>query len=370
MSKSDNNMWTFGGISGRAILVAVVVLLVLSYLSVVINPAKAWYFSIFGLLFFPLLLLDIILMIWALHHRSRSSLLAAAALIPAFFFLGEMVRLPSNNRPVEVADGVNTLRVVSYNVGRFNQDSDKDFEGTWADCADSIMNFLKAQDADIICLQEVALPAANASESWLAEELGGYHAEYFFYGQNKKYGNVTLSRLETRNKGMIEFENSRNLALFTDYEVGDGLFRVYNCHFQSYNISVSGVLSALSGKGKDDGQEVLKDTAYKVKRGITRRPKQVNQVFDHILSSPVEAMVCGDFNDTPMSYTYRKLSRKRSDTFCNAGEGFGATFAPFWPLVRIDYILFPEKFTALSHVTPRKPFSDHYPVVATLKVNH
>ncbi len=364
------DVWTLGGFSGRAILMSVVILLVLSYLSVIINPAKAWFFSIFGLLFIPLLLIDIVLIVWAAKHRSRTTFLAVAVLIPAFFFIGEQVRLPSNRRPVEVVDSVSTLRVVSYNVGRFNQDSDENFAGTWKECADSVMALLEAQDADIICLQEVSLPAVAVPELWLPRHLKGYNVEYFFYGKGQKYGNVTFSRMEAKDKGVIKFENSRNLALYTDYEAGDGLFRVYNCHFESYGISLSGVMKALAGIGKSKGQSAIKDTAYKVKRGIKQRPQQVNQVFDHISNSPVEAIVCGDFNDTPMSYTYHKLSRKRHDTFCEAGEGFGATFAPFWPLVRIDYVLFPEKFSALSHVTPRKPFSDHYPVVTTLRVNH
>lgn len=364
------DVWTLGGFSGRAILTGVVILLVLSYLSVVINPAKAWFFSIFGLLFIPLLLIDIVLIVWAAMHHSRTTFLAVAVLVPAFFFIGEQVRLPSNSRPVEVADSVSTLRVVSYNVGRFNQDSDENFAGTWKECADSVIALLKAQDADIICLQEVSLPSEVIADSWLPQHMEGYNVEYFFYGKSQKYGNVTFSRMEAKDKGVIRFENSRNLALYTDYEAGDGLFRVYNCHFESYGISFSGVLRALSQIGKSKGQSAIKDTAYKVKRGIKQRPQQVNQVFDHISKSPVEAIVCGDFNDTPMSYTYRKLSRRRTDTFCKAGEGFGATFAPFWPLIRIDYVLIPEKFSALSHVTLCGPFSDHYPVVATLRVNH
>jgi endonuclease/exonuclease/phosphatase family metal-dependent hydrolase len=91
-------------------------------------------------------------------------------------------------------------------------------------------------------------------------------------------------------------------------------------------------------------------------------------VLGHISDSPVEAFVCGDFNDTPMSYTYYKLSRGRDDSFRKAGEWFGATFSFFWPLLRIDYVLCPEKFRALSHRTPHKPYSDHYPVVTEISL--
>ena len=45
-------------------------LLLLSYLSVLVNPAKAWFFTILGLLFVPLFILTALFFIWALTRRS------------------------------------------------------------------------------------------------------------------------------------------------------------------------------------------------------------------------------------------------------------------------------------------------------------
>ena len=103
-----------------------------------------------------------------------------------------------------------------------------------------------------------------------------------------------------------------------------------------------------------------------MKRSITRRPKQVDRVFDHIEQCPLETFVCGDFNDNPMSYTYYRMTRGRKDTFMEAGNGFGATYATMWPMLRIDYVLCPEKYCPVIHETPRVPFSDHYPVVSQI----
>ena len=83
---------------------------------------------------------------------------------------------------------------------------------------------------------------------------------------------------------------------------------------------------------------------------------------------PCEAFVCGDFNDDPMSYTYFRMSRGRKDSFREAGHGFAATFARLWPVLRIDYIMLPDRFDALEHSTPRVKFSDHYPVVSTIEL--
>ena len=91
-------------------------------------------------------------------------------------------------------------------------------------------------------------------------------------------------------------------------------------------------------------------------------------ILKDIAASPVEAFVCGDFNDTPMSYTYYRLSRGRSDSFVEAGTGFGATYSFLWPMLRIDYILLPGHFRAVSHEIMKIRFSDHYPVVTDVDV--
>lgn len=356
---------TFGGVSARIVMTVLAGLQVLSFLSMVVNPAKAWIFNVFGLMFLPLFTVNLLLFLWALKRRSRSCLIPLVALFPSVFFIGGYFQVPSGNRPAVPDPDDSTVKVVSYNVGRFLQASPKKVAGGRRACTDSVRNFLAAQDADIICLQEFYTTDVGRVKSFLSRWLAGYKAEYYFYrSRYGYYGNVTLSRMKAKNKGVIKFDNSANLALYTDYSAGGESFRVYNCHFESYNISLSGLLRAVRGKDRD----AFRETEYKMRRGISQRPRQVNQVLGHISDSPVEAFVCGDFNDTPMSYTYYKLSRGRDDSFRKAGEWFGATFSFFWPLLRIDYVLCPEKFRALSHRTPHKPYSDHYPVVTEISL--
>ena len=125
----------------------------------------------------------------------------------------------------------------------------------------------------------------------------------------------------------------------------------------------SGVVKALFNADK----AVFSETGTKMKNSITRRPKQVDKVFGDIESCPVESFVCGDFNDNPMSYTYFRMTRGRRDAFVEAGEGFGATYSRLWPLLRIDYVLVPDRFDPTGFVVPRVGYSDHYPAVAEIK---
>lgn len=343
-------------------MLVVAALLIVSYASIIINPAKLWVISLSGLFFVPLALANLILLLWALKRRSRSVVIPLLALAPCFFFFGRYIQ-PSYDREYEPQDP--TLKVVSYNVGRFAlADKESGIEGR-SQCADSVFAFMKAQDADIICLQEFYLKDLSKLKSYLASKMKGYRAEYYMFPtRNGAFGNVTLSRIPVTGKGKIKFEESANLAIYTDHRVGDRRFRVYNCHFESYNISFTGMVRALFNADAD----AFAETGTKMKRSILRRPRQVDQVFSDIESCPVEAFVCGDFNDNPMSYTYYRMTRGRKDAFVESGEGFGATYALLWPMLRIDYVMVPDRFEALSCDIPRVGYSDHYPVVSTVEL--
>ncbi len=354
----------FFGLTSRVLMVIVAGLLILSYASIVVNPAKIWLISLVGIFFIPLSILNLILLLWALKRRSRSFLIPLLALLPAFFFVGRYVQIDSEeDRIARMSHTGNTIKVVSYNVGRFALDQGE--FSSRSDCADSVFAFILEQDPDIICLQEFHISDVDNIRAMLRKRMSDYKAEYYMFPTgNGAFGNVTLSRIPVTNKGVIKFDGSANLAIYTDYSLYGRDFRVYNCHFESYNISMSGLLRAMTRK--DSG--VFTETGNKMKRSITRRPKQVDQVFSDIEKCPVESFVCGDFNDNPMSYTYFRMTRGRKDAFVEAGNGFGATFATLWPVLRIDYVLFPERFKAVSHDIPRVPYSDHYPVVTEIEL--
>ena len=356
--------WFFG-LTSRVIMLAVAGLLVLSYASIVVNPAKVWLISLTGILFVPLSIVNVILLLWAIKRRSKSFMIPLLALIPAFFFVGRYVQYETEESRMarsEYKEG--SLKVVSYNVGRFAL-HEADGVNNSTECADSIFDFIRRQDADIVCLQEFKIKDISQIKSYLSRKMKGYNLEYYLFpASGGAFGNVTLSRLPVKGKGKIKFDESANLAIYTDHEYKGQKFRVYNCHFESYNISPTGIVKALAQRDST----ILEETGTKMKRSITRRPKQVDKVFSDIENCPMDAFVCGDFNDNPMSYTYYRMTRGRKDAFVESGHGFGATYAGMWPLLRIDYILFPDKYMSVSHRIPRIPFSDHYPVIAEISL--
>ena len=352
------------GITSRFLMLIVAALLALSYLSIVINPAKLWPVSLSGIFYVPLMTVNLLLLLWAFKRRSRSFVIPLLALIPSFFFIGRYVQLGGESVEAD-PETSDVVKIVSWNVGRFAlHDSKAGISGT-EQCVDSIFSFIRSQNPDIICLQEFSIGSNEEVRKYLKQRFEGYNVDYYLFPEKgRSFGNLTLSRLPVEGKGRIRFEESANLAIYTDHLFGERRFRVYNCHFESYNISLTGLVKAVAMRDST----MMAQTGTKVKRSITRRPKQVDQVFDDIENCPLDAFVCGDFNDNPMSYTYYRMTRGRKDAFIEVGKGFGATYSLMWPMLRIDYILFPENGRALSHDIPKLPYSDHYPVITEIEL--
>lgn len=336
--------------TARTLMIISATALTLSYLSIFVNPAKFWLMTLFGLLYLPILLLNVTLLVIALIRHSKAMWIPIVAILPSLLFFGGHFQLSGSSVP----PGPDDVKIVSYNVGRFHFGNNADA------CRDSIFTFLRRQDADIICLQEVS--ARGSFADLFSKNFKDYNLEYYSYtGKSGSYGNVTLSRYPLKNKGKIVFERSTNMAVYGDYDIGGRTVRVYNCHFQSYNISLASIGRAL----RSNTSSAVKETEDKMKFSLTLRPKQVDAVIKDIRDCQLETFVAGDFNDTPMSYTYWKLSRDRRDSFKDAGKGFGATYSMLGPLLRIDYILSPESMRATSHKVVKIGYSDHYPVIAT-----
>ena len=344
-------------ITARTLMIVAAAALVLSYLSIFCNPAKFWIMTIFGLLYLPLLILNITLLVMAILRRSKALWIPLIVLLPSIFIFQWHFQPGGTDAPRSSSD----IKVITYNVGRF------DFLGGGRQaCRDSVFGFLRREKADIICLQEITVPKDQQVESFFHQVFPEYHIDYYVHTQKTgSYGNVTLSRFPVAGKGKISFDNSTNMALYGDYIIGGRTIRIYNCHFQSYNISLARIGAAIKGRSS----AAVKEAEDKMKFSLKLRPKQVDAVIKNIAQCPLESFVSGDFNDTPMSYTYWRLSKGRRDSFIAAGKGFGATYSMLKPLLRIDYLLFPGSLAATSHRVEKINFSDHYPVIGTFSVS-
>ena len=74
-------------------------------------------------------------------------------------------------------------------------------------------------------------------------------------------------------------------------------------------------------------------------------------------------IVCGDFNDTPISYTHRTIAQDLDDAFTQSGRGLGISYNQNRFYFRIDNILTSKNLRAYNCTVDRSiKESDHYPI--------
>ena len=106
----------------------------------------------------------------------------------------------------------------------------------------------------------------------------------------------------------------------------------------------------------------------KLKNAFIQRAVQARKVAGEIEQSPYPVIVCGDFNDTPSSYTYHQISASLEDAFIHSGSGLSQTYARPLPSFRIDYTLYDSRyFSSESYRHIKKKYNDHFPIISSLK---
>ena len=102
--------------------------------------------------------------------------------------------------------------------------------------------------------------------------------------------------------------------------------------------------------------------AYKI-RGI-----QAQIVRKELDQSPYPALICGDFNDVPNSYTYFQIRKDWQDAFLSTSFGIGRTYLAIAPTLRIDYILADNNFIIKQFDLVDEVLSDHLMIVADISI--
>ncbi len=368
------------GITFRAILIVAAAAMFLSYASVYINPAKFALPLFFGLYFIPILAINLLLFILAALRRSASAWISVIALLPALLYSELFVKIGHTEDAHK--EGIELI-IESYNVGMFSSSEDA---LSREKCRKEIGKHIAKESPHIICMQEFFAESYTQADT-IFSTYPYRHYHLFKVRNGKLFGNIILSKFPIGERGRISFKGSTNLSIFADIEHYGRTLRVYNNHLESYNVSFtalahkfaeliknnSGNISTDQEKNmafseleaaRDELTKDIVETHEKMKGTFIKRSQQVERIIDHINQTPHQTIICGDFNDTPMSYTYHTLAKHRKDTFEEAGTGFGATFAPVWPLLRIDYILVPDDSQPLHHTIHKSGLSDHYPVTA------
>jgi endonuclease/exonuclease/phosphatase (EEP) superfamily protein YafD len=351
------------GIAHRVVLIANLVFvaaLLFSYLSVYINPSVVAFPALFGLAYPYLLLVNIFFAIFWTYLLKKEALISVAAILLGIGYMHNFIRFSNHGEEVKP-----DIKLLSYNLRLFNY-----YEGSAANHSEKkIMQLLKSENPGIICLQEFYTPEnKSVSEEVMKNTLGGIWHSHTKLIRNKNkgaYGLITLSRYPVINRGEIIHPNSSSLTIFTDIVVGKDTIRVYNNHLQSFRLKRldSSLLNDLSA----EQNSTFKDMHYfyrRLEKGFKLRSAQSERLKKSISGSPYPVIVAGDFNDTPISYTYRKIHHGLTDAFVKAGYGAGFTYRGKYPPNRIDFVFYNDHLDCTDFDIIKVRYSDHYPIVA------
>lgn len=337
-------------------IVAATVLL-FSYLSVYIPPDTWWAPSLLGLAYPYLLVVNLGFVIFWLLMKPRLALISAGSVLIGWSFLSGYAQLAG--KKTEERD----IKVLSYNV--------KHFTGTGKnpshDLAEMIKSFLKEEEPDIICLQEVKLRTNRIFNLEATKKEFTFIRHYQYARSAGTAGSVTFTRFPIVKMREIRFENSGNIAIYTDVVAGKDTIRVFNVHLQSYQIDPARYKIIDSpGFSEEENIREMREIGSKLRRAMKMRAVQARMIRAEIDQSPYPVIVCGDFNDTPASYTYRKVKGDLQDAFVCSGKGVGHTYLGKLPSFRIDYVLHSPDFKSYNFKTYEVPYSDHLPVSCDL----
>lgn len=337
--------------------ILVIVSLLISYLSVYIPPDKLWFLSFFGLAYPFIVAGNILFVIFWILVKPKYLFLSFISVLIGWGFVNRYVQFSGESANSE------GIKVVSYNVQNFYG-----IKGSvQKENANSILEFLKVQDANIICFQESRLRrnsifnVANAIKT-----LKSIH-HYQYASSGSTFGLITFTTYPIVKMGEIRYEQSPNMAIYTDVLIDLDTVRIFNVHLQSYRIDprkYNIIDRPIINREKDIKE--AREIGGKLKSAFKIRAQQVRQIRAVIDSTPYPVIICGDFNDTPVSYSYQQLLGDFNDSFVASGKGFARTYIGKLPAYRIDNIFFSDSFEAYNFLAHDFRVSDHLPVSCLL----
>ena len=343
-----------------------------------INPNTFWPVSFIGFAFPVVLVINMVFLLgWALiRHWLALVQLAAIALSWVCIYATFAFHFTAEQKD-------SGLKLMTWNVKNFDLYN-------WShntETREKMMQLIAREKPDVLCLQEFYTNNQLFKNLAYIRDTLGYPYYYFFAGVNlsklpktklqktlwksgllnQQWGVATFSKYPITDSGKVEFKNAfANDCIYTDINFNGKTVRLYNVHFQSIHLGYDDYATIDSIESSQKTTWVgLKNIIKKMKEGYARRSVQAKAVAASMATYGGGKILCGDFNDVPVSYTYRTVKQDLQDAFVERGSGFGPTYVNRFSIFRIDYTLLDSHITINSYRTIKSNLSDHYPVCIT-----
>ncbi len=336
-----------------------VVALLWANLSQLFAPNIFSFGGIIGIGFMYLVIANIPFVIaWLFTDKRAWSILSLIAILCSIPAINKTIRFQKPTPLIHEKQ----ISILSYNTHCLGFQTNKPLNKI------DILNYIKQENADVVCLQEFV--AFKDGHTWQAiKEYLGYPYSYIDFKKYKgkrQYGLAVFSRYPLINKTTLAYESSTNISNFCDIVIESDTLRLFNNHLQS-NMLRSDDFMVESKNNVDQLQEKAEVIGKKLHDGAALRGTQAKVVQEAVAQSPYSVVVVGDFNDVPISYTYRTISRHLKDAFIeNSSWALGHTFYKKRIGIRIDYILHSPTLSSSDFIIDTVNYSDHYPIACTI----
>ena len=343
-------------------------LLLGALLSPYISPDTTTLPAYLGLLF-PILYIVTLLhasywLVVRAWSRAAINLVLLLIALPAL-----LLYIPIRVRQTPPIDRENWIKVLSLNANAFR------FVELGPNDQHATTDYLAQSDADIICLQEGWLSRNNSK---YMSERSLHHAmqHYPYYSSAyavKDHGSrlIVLSKYPILSTRPIDLHSRFNGGAVFTILVGKKKLILYDLHLESFGFTEEEEQHYVELAQGGNTKALTKAIGGKFSPSFRRRAKQVEQIYQdiHYQESPY-LLLCGDFNDTPISYTHHRLSTGLKDAIATTGSGVNYTYYFKDRLgVRIDHMLYSDRLIArAAHADHTAQISDHKPLICYFKL--
>ncbi len=348
-----------------AVNIIVVAALLLAAFAGYVNPTISIIPSLLGLGFEWIVLVNILMcIVWLLTSKRHYVFISGLALLITIIPIKRTFNLTTHHNE-EITQN-HRIKVLTYNTLRLGKRKPAE--------RNDVLQYIKNNQADIVFLQEYEESYNNKflQQEAIMQALNAYpyhYTQFRINDKSRRFGVAIFSKYKLYNFKNIDFESTYNGAFSCDALAEDDILHLVCVHLES---------NQLTGKELDQPVEDAKNNSSdvtvstkniidKMRKAYALRSIQADIIAKEVSQSNHKTILCGDFNDVPVSYTYNKISKHLTDAFAEAGpRGFGHTFKRKWLHVRIDYILHSNNMKAYNLHVDKNEGSDHFPVSCIL----